>query len=141
MNLDSKPNPLYMMAKQCKFCLGKAHYICVSEIEMNDMYTYICELCNAEYLYWIVQNSLVSWGLFTEVGDKLYKWKMAPSYNKFGFGTIFYIPGIVPSKSGFRQYLPVVRELQHIKSFTNIEQMTITPSNINEKIRTYLLFL
>lgn len=123
--------------KRCKFCPGHAGYIEVAAIEMHELYTYICEKCQVEYYYTGTNGYLTSWGIYTEIGDKLYKWSMSPG---IGMGTIYYLPGIVPSKSGFRQYLPVVRELQYIKTF-QVESMTITPSNVNEKLRTYLLFL
>lgn len=116
----------------CKFCKQVAPYTPLDEMEAYGVKVYFCVTCQAEYLFWSEADSC-SVSLYTEINHKLYRF----TTDKAGIIRLWYIKD--PGLPGTR----INRNLTLLKVFgtEKNEVSEITPQNINNKIRTWLLFL
>ena len=115
----------------CKFCEKSSQYSPLQEMESHGVRVYFCHDCQAEYLYWSDGGSL-STSLYTTINDKMYRWTVSNNFNAI----LWYVTD--PGTPGVRKN----KSLKFIKEFVNqAEVTTITPQNIVDKLKTYLLFL
>jgi len=125
----------YHLPKPCKFCSQPAGYAPIdAQSETNRLCVYFCHTCNAEYVYFR-DNKIISESLYTGINNRVYRYTIA-----YGdIGQIWYvekpgIPGAVVNKG-----------MKLLKSFNpgkNCDTTPIlTPQNVNEKLRTWLVFL
>lgn len=114
----------------CQFCYKCTHYKPLKAMKDLGVDVYFCFACNAEYLVW--QNSNIgSVSLYTTINEKMYRWTVAGDRH-----TLWYVEN--PGVPGFETN----KNLKHILSIDeNSTKPVMTPNNIQEKIRTYLLIL
>lgn len=127
--------------KPCKFCEGFSIYSPIEQMDYHGVGVYFCHPCKAEYLYFgpnsrakRITSDLASTSLYTEINNRTYRWTV----NSAGTAGLWRIkePGTPGQKKN--------EGLVSIKSFSAHQGDTIpiiTPSNVNEKIRTWLTFL
>lgn len=113
----------------CKFCNFPPVYAPIDEMEKFDVKIYFCYPCQAEYIYF---NSyrLASISLYTDVNNKKYRWTMPVA----GYKQLWLIkdPGVPGTRKN--------NNLELIRSFKD-DMYEITPINIQEKIKIWLLML
>jgi len=106
-----------------------AGYHPLEAMERHNVSVYFCHPCQAEYLFFR-DGSRASVSLYTTIKDKMYRWTVT----SVGSAQLWHVkePGVPGVK--------VNEGMFTVKSFSgNIPQLT--PDNINEKVRTWLLFL
>lgn len=113
----------------CKFCKNPAKYEPISKIEKYGVTIFFCHTCHAEFLFWPT-GSLINESLYAEINGKMYRLTTTPTIAV----SIWYIsePGI-PGKK-------INEGLKILKTFKG-EIPDINPSNIVEKLKTYLIFI
>lgn len=122
----------------CKFCSKTADYSPIHELDstvfQQRLLVYFCSDCKAEYLVYKRSNKLYSTSLYTKINDRLYRWSVISEDSaQLWLVKEPGLPGISINKG-----------LSIVKSFFPLEGDAIpalTPENINEKIRTWLVFL
>lgn len=122
----------------CKFCSKQAVYSPIqgqqAEALRKRLLVYFCSDCRAEYLLYRQSHNLYSTSLYTKVNDRMYRWSVMEP----GFALLWLVkqpgtPGITINKG-----LSVVKSFDPMKG----EMVpSITPENINEKVRIWLVFL
>jgi|SRR5579864_1466590 len=116
----------------CKFCQKEAVYVPLQFASPSGkkhvMQVHYCYDCAAEYVNW---GQVKSTHLYTFINNRTYRWSVELDGS---LGRLWHIgePG-VPGKSPNR-------ELTVVKNFGE-RYPTITPQNVNEKLRFILLFL
>lgn len=122
----------------CKFCPKMADYSPIHELDstvfQDRLLVYFCSDCRAEYLVYKKSNKVYSTSLYTKINDRVYRWSVLSEDNAQLWlvkepGT----PGISVNKG-----------LSMVKSFPSKDGEplpALTPQNINEKIRIWLVFL
>lgn len=117
--------------KPCKFCNNGAYFSPLQELERHEVGIYFCHLCQAEYLYFN-DGSPASCSLYTVINDRMYRWSRSTADT----AQLWWIQ--VPGEPGVRKNEGLV----HLIGFDKNDTIPcITPTNINEKIRTWLVFL
>ena len=117
--------------KPCSFCNQDAKYTPLKEMSYHGVGIYFCYTCNTEYLYY-QSGDLASTSIYTEISGKMYRWTIT-SMNSCHLWQIK-TPGIPGVKKNEGLFL--------IKNFSSNDALpNITPQNINEKIKTWLVFL
>lgn len=115
----------------CQFCQQAAPYSPIEEFENLEVYAYLCETCQAEYLYFKNSTHAISWSLYTTINNRLYRWSIGFSGN----ATLTYLKN---------NQLPRTRLTHETEKLMWIAkgnpQPTITPYNIQQKLSIYLLF-
>lgn len=123
--------------KQCKFCGQAAPYTPLYDESAASLQErvaiYYCHTCRAEFLFY-TDSSLASSSLYTKINGKMYRWTEIST----GCAMLWLVgqpgtPGVAVNK-----------DLKMIKSFDIHDGDIIpdvTPRNVNEKIRTWLVFL
>ena len=119
--------------KPCKFCKGDAVYAPVEEMVRHGVGVFFCHKCQAEYLYFW-DGPCASTSLYTEINHKTYRWTIS----SVGTGTLAHIldPGIPGKKKNGK-----VEMLKYFDPKMGHKVHQLTPQNVNEKLRTWLLFL
>jgi hypothetical protein len=116
--------------KPCKFCGKAASYCPLDEMEQYGVKVYFCHPCKAEYLFWPngVRSSI---SLYTIINHKTYRWTIL----KENTAQLWYVkdPGIPATRLN--------HNLDLIKFFNGSDMPELTPQNINDKIRTWLIFI
>lgn len=115
----------------CHFCNKQT--ACVPLNETTFIEVYFCYGCQAEYTYWNACEEPTFVHLYTTINNNMYRWSTF-FVNKKQRGAIFHvkepgIPGVKPNK-----------DLKRVKSFSS-NLPTITPDNVNVKLKFMLLFL
>jgi hypothetical protein len=118
--------------KPCSHCGGFAGYAPIPEMDYHEADVYFCHRCQAEYIYFRGTGNLASVSLYTTINGKMYRWS---TNRTIGQLWRIKIPGIPGEKKNegvemIRSFNPDVGE-----AIPNI-----TPENIEEKIRTILVF-
>lgn len=115
--------------KPCQFCANGASYAPLDEMEKHGVKVYFCYECRAEYLYFS-DGLAASVSLYTEINQRMYRWTVTSQ----NVAQLIYIknPGIPGTRKN--------ENLEFIKSFQK-DFPQVTPQNINEKLRTWLVFL
>jgi hypothetical protein len=122
------------LPKPCTFCGQAAGYAPLEEMEYHGVGVYFCHTCNAEYLYY-QSGEMASTSLYTEIHGRMYRWTVSIGRNSlWASATLWYVekPGI-PGKKKNEGLVPV-------KDFEN-PLPDVNPQNINEKLKTWLVFL
>lgn len=114
----------------CKFCQKLATFAPLEEMSRRNISIFYCHHCSAEYTFWS-DGSPSSEAVYTYINLKLYRWVITPDNNA---GYLWYIkepgmPGLLPNKGA-----------SLIKEFKE-DVPAITPTNIEEKLKTYLVFI
>lgn len=113
----------------CQFCQKLVKYSPIERMESVGIEVYWCETCHAEYLRRVSEETIRSCSLYTIIDGRTYRW----SVNHVGYASLWHVvnPGIPgQTMNGKNVWLYGTRE-----------HKSITPQTVNEKIRTYLLFL
>lgn len=121
------------LPKPCQFCSNMAGYAPLDEMEKHNVGVYYCHTCKAEYLFFR-DARMASVSLYTAIKDKMYRWTVT----SVGSAQLWYVS--VPGIPGVKKNEGLVP----IKSWDTSRGDTLpqlTPDNINEKLRTWLLFL
>jgi hypothetical protein len=117
----------------CQFCQQFPHYAPLEEMENHGVKVFFCHPCRAEYLCWDDNNTYSSVSIYTEIQNRIYRWTRWTNTAK-GAAQLWLIknPGV-----------PGTRRNQNLESVMYLEKdiPDITPDNIKEKIKTWLLFL
>lgn len=116
----------------CRFCRKEAPHIPIKELERIGVKNYWCETCRAEYLIWEDSEITNSCTLYTTIKDKCYCWSTTAT----GRAALWYVED--PGELG-KEMQKNRRVLFSIAPRDN--QPTITPENVNQKIKTMLVFL
>jgi hypothetical protein len=134
--------PVYYDPLTCHYCSGEAGYYPLDIMEEHNIKIYFCNDCNVEYLKsW--SNSFKKWftqkpfaiSMYTKINGKMYRWSITTGVS---VGVLWMvgnpgIPGLTPNS-----------KLEVVKTFNESRGdvvPNITPKNIEEKVRTYLVFL
>lgn len=123
----------YHQPKPCTYCGGPAGYAPIPEMDHHGADVYFCQRCQAEYIYFRKTEFLANTSLYTKIGERTYRWSVAR-----GVGQIWYIK--TPGEPGVRRN----EGMELVKAFlpNNGDVIpTLTPENINERLRTWLVFL
>lgn len=118
----------YYAPKPCTFCGAGATYSPLDELDKHGVDVYFCHPCRAEYLYFW-DGQCASTSLYTEINKKMYRWTISSSS-----AVLWYIKN--PGTPGTRKN----DGIEFIKAFKE-DVPVITPQNVNEKLRTWLIFL
>lgn len=121
--------------KNCEFCETQTTYVPLATgtdyptARSRTLRVHFCRDCQAEYVYWSDDGALASIHLYTTINEKMYRWSMVPGTSG---GRLWHVgePGI-PGKEPNKK----------LALLKNLDLNSITPSNVEEKIRTYLPFL
>lgn len=115
----------------CKFCPFRADYAPVEQMERHGIKVYYCHRCQAEYTYFS-DKTRAGYSLYTTINDKCYRWNYVLYSNRF---YLWYIksPGTPGVQANGDSIL--------LKSFPSQDINNVTPSNIVDKIKMWLLFL
>lgn len=119
--------------KPCQFCNNEPVDSPVEEMSRYGVSVYYCHTCQAEYLYFR-SGTCASVSLYTTISDRCYRWTVTSANT----AQLWHIkePG-VPGVKKNEGMVPV-------KSFDEKDGdhlPKLTPLNVNEKLRTWLLFL
>lgn len=114
----------------CQFCKKEAPYKPLEEMEKLEVKVYFCFTCNAEYLVW-KNGSLGSISLYTIINKKMYRW----TDNLHGTVSLNYVKE--PGEPGVR-----TNKLENILVLGPEvpKPSSVTPDNVEDKIRNYLIF-
>jgi hypothetical protein len=122
----------------CKFCPKLADYSPIHELDSNAqvfqerLLIYFCSDCRAEYLVYKKSNKLYSASLYTKINDRVYRWSVLSE----GSAQLWLVKE--PGTPG----ISINKGLSMVKAFFQPDSVpALTPENINEKIRTWLVFL
>lgn len=115
----------------CLYCKFDAVYSPIEQMERMNINVYWCKNCHVEYLKSVDCEAFSGVSLYTVINQKLYRWTIS-----CGRATLWYvkeqgIPGIQANRGCIMLLSISPDQLQPI----------ITPENINQKIKAYLLFL
>lgn|SRR5574338_141405 len=116
----------------CKFCGQGAGYAPLQELSAYGIDVYFCKPCSAEYVFWsrlAKDESYTSCSLYTEINGKMFRL----TFQSDGAANLWYIknPGVPGTRAN--------RDLDMLKAFTH--HPDVNPQNINEKIKTWLVFI
>lgn len=111
----------------CTYCNKDAIYSPLKDMEVHDVKVYFCHICKAEYLFW-QDGFLASQSLYVTINNKMYRWTEGG-----GNYQLWYVK--TPGEPGVR----INRDMENIKSFHFNNHPTITPENIEQKVRIMLL--
>lgn len=122
--------------KSCKFCPTKnynAVYAPIDDMERHGAHVFFCHACQAEYIYF-ADGICACTSLYTTINNKMYRWTVT----SVGTGNLSYIgqPGIPGVKKN--------DQIQTIKYFDPQQGHKVhhlTPQNVQEKLKIWLLFL
>ena len=123
----------YSSPKPCQFCRRKLHYSDLPDLEENDIKICICESCQTEYIYFN-NGELVSLSIYTKIKDKYYRWTVTGPNQASLWRVSFYPENTLRPAYGRHDYAKM------IKSWSR-DIPNISPSNIHQKVQTYLIFL
>jgi hypothetical protein len=116
----------------CQFCQQPAPYSPIEELETIAVSAYWCDNCQAELLYFKDSDHVNSWSLYVAFNNRVYRWTVGASGN----AALIYVKNAE---------LPRTRVSQDVEKLLLIPrgstQPVITPQNIEQKVKTYLLFL
>lgn len=115
------------MSKICVYCQKETVYVPL-QIKKHKFEVHYCYDCAAEYVSW---GQIKSKHLYTTINNRMYRWSVELDG---ALGRLWYIeepgePGRSPNKG-----------LKMVKNFGS-NYPTITPQNVNDKLRFILLFL
>lgn len=112
----------------CNFCQQQTKNATFGDLERYGMKVNFCHTCLAEYVFYS-DGALSHWSLYTTINEKMYRWTVNSASAWLRLIGTPGIPGVSQNE-----------DLKNIRVFKeNIPE--INPSNISEKLRTYLLFL
>ena len=117
-----------MIDFDCQFCDKPTVNANLEEMSRYGVYVQFCHTCLAEYVFYR-DETLSHYSLYTTLGEKMYRWTIAHSVAFIRYVEKPGIPGQVPNK-----------DMRVVHRFAN-DIPEITPQNINEKLKTYLVFL
>lgn len=119
--------------KPCSHCGGFAGYVPIAEMDAHEVDVYFCTRCQAEFTYFRNSGLLASSSLYTTINSRMYRWCCIRGTYQLWHIKEPGIPGKM--KNGDRE---MIRAFSPNKgeSIPNI-----TPLNIEEKIKTILVFL
>lgn len=119
------------MNPDCKYCHQLTAYAPLKEMEEHGVKVYFCVICSAEYTFW-QDGDPMSENLYITIRDKMYRWNYSPAADE---ARLWYIknPGIPGTRKN--------EDVKFLQVFKGSDIPNITPSNFEEKLRTYLLFL
>lgn len=114
----------------CKFCRQEATYAPLSEMSRHAISIFFCYNCSAEFTFWS-DGQPASESIYIEMNRKTYRWTITVHNN---YGYIWYIeePGVPGISTNKKPHL-IVRFKEDVPQ--------ITPANIKEKFKTYLVFV
>lgn len=117
----------------CQFCGQPADHAPIREMKDRGVNVYFCHSCMAEYL--VCKNGYVSSvSLYTQINHNMYRWTVTSS----GSGTVWHI--IDPGEPGVKKNGRVVL-IKFFEPSFDYALPNINPKNINNKLRTWLVFL
>jgi hypothetical protein len=122
------------MTQNCTFCQKETVYVPLIVKNKDGKATnrvfqvYYCYDCQAEYAYF---GSIKNVHLYTTINNRMYRWSLELNGS---MGRLWYVgepgePGVRPN-----------RKLELVKNFQSMFP-TITPQNIQDKLKFILLFL
>jgi hypothetical protein len=116
---------------ECKFCKGDAFFRPLKEMEVLEVHVHFCDKCQAEYLRFN-DGTIASVSLYTKINDHMYRWTVTSART----AQLWRVkdPGIPGTR--------VNRNLEPVMGFEIGDTIPeITPDNVEDKIRTWLVFL
>lgn len=118
---------------KCLFCFNLATPAPQKKLDAYGIYVRFCHKCMVEYISHEDRSKVNYYSLYTTINDKVYRWTVStlerPLYAWLRHVQNPGIPGYMINK-----------DMVVIKRFKD-DIPNITPQNINEKVKTYLIFL
>jgi len=121
-----------MAPQPCRFCQQFPPSAPLEEMESYGVNVFFCPPCKAEYLYWRTSHNYSSVSLYTEIQGKTYRWTCMSQ----GISTLWWVKN--PGIPGTRRNIDM-QSILYISPEEGIPD--ITPANINDKVKIWLLFL
>lgn len=114
----------------CQFCQKEPNLSTIEEAVRMNVRRYWCGNCMAEYLMWEGDETINSMSLYTQRGEKTYRWTTTST----GRAILYYVPVMFTNQhfSRCEVLFSLGPEDNHPK---------ITPDNVADKIKTMLIFL
>jgi hypothetical protein len=124
-----------MSIEKCNFCHQIPSAAPLPEMKAHGIDIYFCFTCQTEYSYWSKSGNLNSYSMYHTIDEKMYRWTVLPSGNC----QLWHVqaPGIPGSR--VNKNLKLI--IKFNKKDSELPISNITPSNIDEKIRLYLVML
>jgi hypothetical protein len=118
---------------KCGFCQQDATYCPLEEMERHSVHVFFCYPCKAEYLLFN-DGRKASHSLYTEINGHTYRW----THSSANTAQLWLVeePGIPGQRKNGK--LKIILALNEYKGHTI---PLVTPDNIMEKVKTWLLFL
>lgn len=129
-----------MNEKICLFCKSKLEYCPSSHYDDSQLLCYVCKDCPIKYVYFM-QGALGMYSMFVNLKDKEYRWDFYHPDSSYKDSTIYQINYLIN-----KNHIPVYKYGMCInctssKSLLIIDNpQNITPQNVAQKLKTYLLF-
>ncbi len=120
------------MTLLCKFCSKDTVYVPL-QVSRRKFEVHYCYDCSAEYVNY-GDGEAKAVHLYITMSNKMYRWSVDEDEDHTQFGRIWYVgePGVPGERPN--------RKMKMLKSF-NQYFPSITPENIERKLRFILLFL
>lgn len=122
------------LPKPCKFCGQGAGYHPLKQMDKYGMDVYFCHVCQAEYVYY-QSGTLSGFNIYIKINNKTYRWSSSPDGKT---ASVWHIgePGVPGVKANRRSTC-----LKQFSADAGDIFPSITPQNIESKLRTWLVFL
>lgn len=127
--MNDKDFQKHHLPKPCKFCGRGASYAPLAEMDKYGADVYFCHPCQAEYVFWSRTEDFNSVSLYTTLNGKMYRLQ----YQADNVAVLSHIK--TPGEPGTR----VNKDIERIKVFSYHPEAT--PENVNEKIKTWLVYI
>ena len=115
---------------KCKFCSQETKCVDNSNVAVFAV-VYACESCWADHMYIGNEIRPITVSLYTQIGDKVYMWTVTDTLRGF----LWYVKDLANC------YTRNTAGLELLKQFNDIDNVNVTPANVHEKIKTWLLII
>lgn len=124
---------VYASSKLCRFCCQKLRHSHMPELEENDIQIYVCDPCQSEYIY-SNEGALISLSIYTKIKERHYRWTVTSPDQAALWRVSFYPESNSKPAYGQHDYAKMIKSWKQ-------DIPNISPSNIYQKVQTYLIFL
>lgn len=122
--------PLALPPVPCRFCGKDAIYSPLLEAECHGMKIFFCYPCQTEYVYRGSSERYWTSSIYADVNGKKYRWSDINTNYILWHIKDPGVPGVSSNKN-----------LNFVASFSKKDAVGITPTNLADKIKTWLPFL
>jgi len=133
----------------CQYCQQPTESIHLPEFDDYGAFIRFCHACQAEQLCWSSDEAIISNSLYAKINNRLYRWTVAssPVVDQLGIpfnivGSLWHVIDAIGYEPGMGTFhTREIANMEHIKTFRGEIAPILTPQNIEQKIRTWLMML